>query len=160
MTVAMASILLVLTVTLTGVMNFLMMDSLRIRLAEIANHVSLEMAQLGSLCLASGSTDILILKKIELPTAIGIYGYTIELRNDTRNWVLSAYLDVNKHVTVDSPLWGFSQEFSIEMRNGTKVTDFGTIDYDVKIHSGSSKIVLWAQKVGSEVRLGMGELRS
>jgi len=170
LTTALYGIMLIVINMFSIVSQWVFIDSLKIRLNEIANQVAYEIAGIYSMCVQSKG-ELAFFKPIEIPVSISEHGYAIELKKIGEVWHVVVYLEANRAINASSPIW---KDPNIAINVGPRPVDgdFFTITrsydsytvYYIKdgevLHSGVSKPVVWARKYRSgdefEIRVGLG----
>jgi len=172
MTVALYGVMLTVISIFSIITQWAFMDSMRIRLGEVANQVAYEIANIYSMCVQSRE-ELSFFKPIEIPVSISERGYAVELKKISGVWHVVVYLEADRSVSASSPIW---EDPGVAVQIGPRPVDgdFFTIVrthgsytvYYVKegevLHSGVSKPVVWACKYksenGVEIRVGLGWL--
>ena len=168
LTTALYGIMLIVINMFSIVSQWVFIDSLKIRLNEIANQVAYEIAGIYSMCVQSKG-ELAFFKPIEIPVSISEHGYAIELKKIGEVWHVVVYLEANRAINASSPIWedpGIVVHIGPRLMDGdsfTIVRNHGpyTIYYvkeDGVLHSGVSNPVVWARKyrAGDQVEIGVG----
>ncbi|MEM2981527.1 MAG: hypothetical protein QW385_09230, partial [Thermoproteota archaeon] len=168
LTVALYGVMLIALNMFSVVSQWMFIDSVKVRLGEVANQVAYEIANIYTMCRQSqGNSEFF--KPIEIPVAISNSGYAIELRKIEDVWYVTAYLEANRAINVSSPIWKEPDTtVHVELSEGaftiTRTHGAYTVKYGAVLHSGTSRPVVWASKSESgsetEIRVGLGKVEN
>lgn len=170
LTTALYGIMIIALNMFSVVSQWVFIDSVKVRLGEVANQVAYEVAEIYAMCRQSKG-ELKFFKPIEIPVSISEYGYALELRKIGDVWHVVAYLEINRAVNASSPIWKDPGD-TVYIGPGEDDGDLFTItkthgSYTVRyvkegevLHSGISKPVVWAGRSRVvdqvEIRVGLG----
>lgn len=162
LTTALYGVMLIALNMFSVVSQWVFVDSIKVRLGEVANQVAYEITSIYSMCRQSRS-DLSFFKPIEIPPAISETPYAVELRKIRNVWHVVVYLETNRAINASSPIW---EEPGIDVLIGPpEGRDSFTIhrthgSYTIKcvnlLRSGTAKPVVWASRSNGEIRVGLG----
>ncbi|MEM2608850.1 MAG: hypothetical protein QXT87_06375 [Thermoproteota archaeon] len=168
LTTALYGVMLIVINMFSVVSQWVFIDSVKIRLNEVANQVAYEIADIYSMCVQSRG-ELSFFKLIEIPVSISEQGYAIELKKTGEIWYVVVYLEANRAINASSPIW---EDPGVAVRVGPRPVDGDSFTiirnhgsytvYYVKegeaLHSGVSKPVVWACRYvsGGRVEIGVG----
>jgi hypothetical protein len=162
LTTALYGIMLIALNMFSVVSQWVFVDSMKVRLGEVANQLAYEIASIYSMCRQSRS-DLSFFKPIEIPPAISEEPYAVELRKIRDVWYVVVYLETNRAINASSPIW---EEPGVDVLIGppegmvsfTIYRTHGsyTINCINLLRSGTAKPVVWASRSNGEIRVGLG----
>jgi len=164
LTVALYGVMLIALNMFSVVSQWVFIDSVKIRLGEVANQVAYEIAGIYSMCRQS-SGEMELFKPIDIPTSISEQGYAVELKQAGNVWFVVAYLEANRAINASSPIWeepGVAVIVEASQGSFTITRSHGsyTVNYDAVLHSGRSKPAVWARRLGGTITVGLGWFES
>ncbi|MGB9717757.1 MAG: hypothetical protein ACPL4E_04880 [Thermoproteota archaeon] len=160
LTTALYAVLFISLLMFSIVYRWVFIDSLKVRLGEVANQVAYEVTGLYVMCHRAES-NINLYKPISLPVSVSGHGYAMEFREVDGVWFLVAYLEENRAINVSSPLWR-NPGVDVVVETGDGVFQVGSrlVNYTGVLHSGASNPVVWARRVDGAIVVGLGRLEN
>jgi len=165
LTVALYGVMLIVLNMFSVVSQWVFIDSVKVRLGEVANQVAYEIANIYSMCRQSQG-ELQFFKPIEIPTEISNYGYAVELRKIGEVWYVVTYLEANRAINASSPIWrdpGVAVYVELTEGSFTITRSHGsyTVRHNAVLHSGVNIPVVWSSKTktytGDEIiKVGLG----
>ncbi len=156
LTTAFYGVLLMSLLMFSTVYQWVLVDSARIRLGEMANQVAYEVAGLYSMC-QRPRNNMDLFKPISIPASVSDKGYAMELKKIDGVWLIVAYLESNRMINASSPLWSDpGVEMIVETGSGSFQVGSYTVHYNSVIHSGQSNPVVWARRINGTIMVGLG----
>ena len=165
LTIALYGVMLITLNMFSVVSQWVFIDSMKVRLGEVANQVAYEIASIYSMCRQSRG-DLSFFKPIELPSAISEAPYAVELKKIGDVWYVVVYLETNRAINASTPIW---EEPGIDVLIGPPEETFSftirrthgsyTINCVNLLRSGTAKPVVWTSRSNGEIRVGLGYIR-
>lgn len=156
LTTAFYGILLISLLMLSVLYQWVMVDSLRVRLGEMANQVASEVTGLYAMC-QKPRNNVDLFKPISIPASVSEQGYAIEFKQIKGVWHVVAYLESNRAVNASSPLWSEpGSEVFVETGSGSFQVGSYTVNYAGVLHSGRRNAVVWARRMDGSITVGVG----
>jgi hypothetical protein len=158
LTTALYAVLFIFLLMFSMVYRWVSIDSLRVRLGEVANQVAYEVTGLYVMCQRARS-NVDLYKPISLPVSLSGHGYAMEFKQVDGVWFLVAYLEENRAINVSSPLWKDpGVDVTVETGDGVFQVGSHLVNYTGVLHSGVSDPVVWARRVDGAIVVGLGRL--
>lgn len=156
LTTAFYGVLLISLLMLSVLYQWVMVDSLRIRLGEMANQVASEVTGLYAMC-QKPRNNVDLFKPVSIPASVSEQGYAIEFKQIQGVWHVVAYLESNRAIKASSPLWS-EPGGGVIVETGTGAFQVGpyTVRYTGVLHSGKRNAVVWARRINGSITVGLG----
>jgi hypothetical protein len=156
LTTAFYGVMLISLLMFSVLYQWVMIDSLRIRLGEMANQVAYEVTGLYAMC-QKPRNNVDLFKPIRIPASVSEQGYAIEFKQLNGVWHVVAYLESNRAVNASSPLWS-EPGGEVFVETGSGVFPVGTylVTYSGVLHSGQRNPVVWARRINGTITVGLG----
>ncbi|MGQ9597498.1 MAG: hypothetical protein ACUVQY_02040 [Thermoproteota archaeon] len=135
--------------------QWVMIDSVKIRLGEMANQVAYEITCIYSMCQQSRN-DLSLFKPIEVPVSVSEKGYAMELKRVGNVWLIVAYLESNRAINASSPVLKDADLIVVETGYGTFQVGAYEVHYVGVLHSGQNKPAVWARRIDETITIGLG----
>ncbi len=156
LTTAFYGVMLISLLMFSVLYQWVMVDSLRIRLGEMANQVAYEVTGLYAMC-QKPRNNVDLFKPISIPASVSEQGYAIEFKQLNGVWHVVAYLESNRAVNASSPLWSEpGGEVFVETGSGVFPVGSYLVTYSSVLHSGQRNPVVWARRINGTITVGLG----
>lgn len=156
LTTAFYGVMLISLLMFSVLYQWVMVDSLRIRLGEMANQVASEVTGLYAMC-QKPRNNVDLFKPISIPASVSEQGYAIEFKQLNGVWHVVAYLESNRAVNASSPLWSEpGGEVFVETGSGVFPVGSYLVTYSGVLHSGQRNPVVWARRINGTITVGLG----
>jgi len=156
LTTAFYGVMLISLLMFSVLYQWVMVDSLRIRLGEMANQVAYEVTGLYAMC-QKPRNNVDLFKPINMPASVSEQGYAIEFKQLNGVWHVVAYLESNRAVNASSPLWSEpGGEVFVETGSGVFPVGSYLVNYSGVLHSGQRNPVVWARRINGTITVGLG----
>lgn len=124
---------------------------------EVAQSIAEDLVDLIRSALASNSENLILVKRLQIPSAIVNKGYTITVSVENSFFVICVSVDgLSSRSRV--PLNASSSSITIELSGGSFEFRGYVVRFSDTILSGVKQPVIWAVKNGDQVKAGLGVL--
>lgn len=156
LTTAFYGVLLISLLMFSVVYQWVLVDSFRIRLGEMANQVAYEVTGLYAMC-QQPRNNVDLFKPVSFPASVSEQGYAMTFKQVDGVWLVVAYLESNRVINASSPLWSDpGVEVVVETGSGSFQVGSYIVHYTSVLHSGQRNPAVWARKTNGTITVGLG----
>jgi hypothetical protein len=146
-----------LTFAFVSIGNGVINDLVKPQLQEVSDHIANTMLELLALTKSTNEVNVIMVKEVEIPMSLEMYGYNIRLTNRGSAYVVAVSTDMFSWLYGTTEISIREQEAKVDLASG----DLPALVNGRRIHKSSivqsgAKVVIWSIKSQEGITLGLG----
>ncbi|MGQ9514318.1 MAG: hypothetical protein ACUVTL_04630 [Thermoproteota archaeon] len=128
----------------------------KLQLQEVTDYVAKNFYDLIQTAVNFTISNSVVWKRLAIPTSIGDRGYSLSLKNIGGSLVVSARIDTEPYISVESilPLNNTRLCIQLDLNDGE---DLGNLVVKTSLYSGFSVPVAWVKTTSKGIVIGLGK---